>query len=51
MACGPCAKRRQQRLNDATPKPIQPSQPSQSSQPAAVAKGAEVRSKLRFTGR
>lgn len=48
MACGPCAKRRQQRLNDATPKPIQPSQPSQ---PAAVAKGAEVRSKLRFTGR
>lgn len=48
MACGPCAKRRQQRLNGATPKPIQP---SQSSQPAAVAKGAEVRSKLRFTGR
>lgn len=48
MACGPCAKRRQQRLNDATPKPIQPSQPSQ---PAAVSKGAEVRSKLRFTGR
>lgn len=48
MACGPCAKRRQQRLNDATPKPIQP---SQSSQPAAVTKGAEVRSKLRFTGR
>ena len=48
MACGPCAKRRQQRLNDATPKPIQPSQPSQ---PAAVAKGADVRSKLRFTGR
>ena len=45
MACGPCAKRRQQRLKEATPKPIQPSQP------AAVTKGAEIRSKLRFTGR
>ena len=49
MACGPCAKRRQRRLQEATPKPI--TQPSQPSQPAAVAKGAEVRSKLRFTGR
>lgn len=49
MACGPCAKRRQQRLQGTTPKPI--TQPSQPSQPAAVAKGAEVRSKLRFTGR
>lgn len=45
MACGPCAKRRQQRLKEAIPKPIQPSQP------AAVTKGAEMRSKLRFTGR
>lgn len=45
MACGPCAKRRQQRLKDTTPKPIQPTQPT------AVTKGAEVRGKLRFTGR
>lgn len=45
MACGPCAKRRQQRLKDTTPKPIQPTQPT------AVTKGAEMRSKLRFTGR
>lgn len=46
MACGPCAKRRQQRLQETTPKPI-----TQPSQPAAVTKGAEMRSKLRFTGR